>query len=390
MHALKPGMYVAALDRPWLETPFNIQGFYVRERNDIDRIGKHCVSVWVDPRKPKLDSGLTSRAKSTLLKPIVENSVTFSDELPEARKALANSSEVLAKAFEKLKSKGLVDVPAVQSAIDPLIESVLRNDEVVAALIRMRRKGEYLFNHSLAVSVWAALLGRHLGFEKKRLAYLAKGAALLDVGMVTLPSQITASSAALDEESRLTVQTHVMAGVHLLEKQASVVSPLVLEMIASHHERFDGSGYPGGIANTAIPLFGRIAGLVDTYDAMITPRPYAVCRTSFQAMQELSDMKDELFQGSLVEQFMQAIGVFPTGSLVKLNTGEIGVVVQQNSARRLRPKIVVILDPKGDKLDKLVAVDLSKYSSDHSKTDLWITQELEPGAFGIQADEYFL
>ena len=161
-------------------------------------------------------------------------------------------------------------------------------------------------------------------------------------------------------------------------------------MVATHHERHDGSGYPAGLEGVGIPLFGRIAGLIDSYDAMITPRPYAQCRTSFEAMQELADLKDSLFQGTLVEQFMQAVGLFPTGSVVQLNSGEVGVIVKQNTARRLRPKVVVILDGDGKRYDSLVLIDLAKYTPETGKSDLWISQELEPGAHGIQPDEYFL
>lgn len=390
VHELKQGMYVAALDKPWLDTPFKVQGFYVRSQDDIATIGEHCTSVWIDPRRLKTDVNQTGLQQRLRVRLPLENKTRFLDELPAAKRTLALSTDLFAEAFDLLRRKKQIDVSIFQSAINPLIESVLRNDEVIAALVRMRRKGEYLFNHSLAVSVWAALLGRHLGFERARLELLATGAALLDIGMLSLPTGITLSADELSEDEREMVQRHVKTGVRMLEEQVPDVSPLVLEMVASHHERFDGSGYPRGIENSSIPLFGRIAGLVDTYDAMVTPRPYAESRTSFQAMQELADAKEKLFQGVLVEQFMQAIGIFPTGSVVKLNTGEVGVVVQQNSSRRLRPKVVVVLDSSGNKYAELKSLDLSKYSSDRSKTDLWISQELGPGAFGIDADDYFL
>ena len=186
------------------------------------------------------------------------------------------------------------------------------------------------------------------------------------------------------------VRKHVKKGLDILRKSGQL-SPDVLEMVATHHERYDGSGYPRGIKGMDIPVFGRIAGLVDSYDAMITERPHAKPRSSFEAMQEIADLKDQHFQGELVEQFMQAIGLFPTGSVVELNSGEIGVVVQQNATRRLRPKEILVLDDQGNRHEKLVVLDLAKYVNDgENKSDLWIANELQPGAHGIQPNEYFL
>jgi hypothetical protein len=151
----------------------------------------------------------------------------------------------------------------------------------------------------------------------------------------------------------------------------------------------DGSGYPRGIKGAAIPLLARIAGLVDTYDAMITPRPYATARTSHEATQELLDCQGVLFQESLVEQFVQAIGLFPTGTLIELNTGEVGIVVTQNDTRRLKPEVVIVLDAEKNKLEKLKIVDLAnqRIAADGER---WISRELLPGTYGISSEEYFI
>ena len=145
------------------------------------------------------------------------------------------------------------------------------------------------------------------------------------------------------------------------------------------------------MSGNRIPKLARIAGLVDAYDAMITARPYSAARSSFDAIQELADTKDGLFQGSMVEHFVQAVGMFPTGTVVEINTGEVGVVVEQNSTRRLRPKVVIILDEAKQKRNTLTVLDLSKYAgADSVSTTMWIAKELEIGAYGIAPDDYFL
>jgi HD-GYP domain-containing protein (c-di-GMP phosphodiesterase class II) len=174
-----------------------------------------------------------------------------------------------------------------------------------------------------------------------------------------------------------------------LVRQSDDVDFEILAIIENHHERMDGSGYPRGMDGASIPLLARIAGLVDTYDAMITERPYARPRTSQEAAQELIDCKGTLFHDSLVEQFVQAIGLFPTGCLVELNTGEVGIVVKQNDARRLKPEIVVVLDCKKQKKDNLELLNLADQPVD-LKGERWIGRELLPGSFGLVSEEYFI
>jgi HD-GYP domain-containing protein (c-di-GMP phosphodiesterase class II) len=385
--SLDPGMYVGALDRPWLESPFAVQGFYVENREDIDFVSQHCVSVFVDPRRRKRAEPANP---STQPRRTYRDTTPLKNELKKAEIDLTSASDAMGRVFDQLKTGGHFDIGIVRSAIQPLIDSIMRNNEAMAALVRIKKKGAYLFNHSISVAVWAAILGRHLGLERVQLEKLALGAALLDVGMASVDEKFINSTDPLSESEFTDVKKHVPMGVDLLRHKEADLPVEILEMIASHHERHNGTGYPKGAEGLDIPLFARIAAIVDSYDAMITPRAHATCRSSFEAMQELSDLKDQLFQGSLVEQFMQAVGLFPTGSIVQLNTSEIGVVVQQNAARRLRPKVVLILDSEGHRHDKMVLIDLAKYTASDGGSEMWITQELEPGAYGIQPDEYFL
>lgn len=382
-------MYVAALDRPWLESPFAVQGFFVHSQDDVDYVAQHCAYVYVDPRRfnrSKIKPRRAPRART----PVPESTSSIKNELRRVEVDLSSASDTMERVFNQIRTGDHVDIKVVKSAISPLIKSVLRNSEAAAVLIRLKSKGEYLYAHSLAVSVWSAILGKHMGLERRQLERLALGAALLDVGMTSVDDSLARSSTPLDDQGVSMIRQHVAAGVKLLKKSGDIPDD-ILQMVASHHERHNGSGYPRGLSGQDIPLFGRIAGLVDSYDAMITERPHAAPRSTFEAMQELSDAKDELFQAALVEQFVQAVGVFPTGSVVQLNSGEIGVIVQQNAVRRLRPKIVVVLDPDGKRKEKLTVIDLAKYGTgDGMKTDLWISRELEPGSHGIHPDEFFL
>lgn len=384
---LLPGMFVVELDRPWLETPFAIQGFLIRNEQDAEYVAQHCDYVYVDPDR-KVSPKKLPRAKKRLA--TAPDEVSVKSEFDRVKVDFASAVEVMDGVFGRIRAHRQVDLSSLQSAINPLIDSVLRNREALAALVRLRRKDDYLYSHSIATAVWAAILGRHLGMEKSALRQLALGASMMDVGMVDVSTELLEHPGQLTVEQLQQMRTHVASSLKIVAESGEV-SNKVLNIIACHHERYDGSGYPQGLAGHAIPTMARIAGLVDAYDAMLTERPYSAPRSSFDAIQELVDTKDVLFQSSLVEHFVQAVGMFPTGCVVELSSGEVGVVVAQNPTRRLRPKVVVILDEDKQKRVDLRVLDLSKYTDTGSgASTLWIAKELEAGAYGISPDEYFL
>jgi hypothetical protein len=161
-------------------------------------------------------------------------------------------------------------------------------------------------------------------------------------------------------------------------------------MIAGHHERFDGKGYPNGIAGEDIPLVSRIGSIVDCYDAMISVRAYAKQVSTYDAIRELNRLSGTWFHPEMVEQLIQAIGVFPTGTLVQLNTGEVGVVVGQSPFRRMRPEVMMLLDADKQLRSEFTTIDLQSQQNGKDGPALFIERGLEPGAFGLDPSEYFL
>jgi HD-GYP domain-containing protein (c-di-GMP phosphodiesterase class II) len=404
------GMYVAELDRPWLETPFSIQGFYIRSDADRSRLAQYCRYVLVDPRRyddaaaaiirsaesPSTHGRARERhRKATPTRPLrphrsYEDSTGLREEFATAKTDLDRASNVVSGVFQRLRDGHVLDLRAMQHAIDPLIQSVLRNKDALAALVRIKKKDDYTYHHSISTAVWATILGRQLGMDRAALQTLALSCSLLDIGKVTLPRKLLVKPGKLTADETTLVRRHVADSVKIV-MQSGDADNAVIEIVAGHHERHDGSGYPRGLAQGDIPLGARIAGIADSYDAMITARPYAAARSSYEAMQELARERDRRFQGELIEQLMQAIGMFPTGSLVELDTGEVAIVVAQNQTRRLKPQIVVILGRNKTPLAQLKAInllDMEDARSGHPK--LSIARELPPGAYGIDAEAYYL
>ena len=411
-------MYVAALDKPWLETPFAVQGFYIRGQRDIDALARYCEFVQIDPRRtdrgqpqPHLISkrglkNLFSRragraaesekhpsrpGNSFVPKPRhYSDGVSMKEEFLTVQPHYESATDAITQVFDRIRQGHSLNLQVMAKAINPLIDSVLRNKDALAALIRVKKKDDYTYSHCLSVAVWSAILGRHLGLDIDTLKVLALGGSLIDVGKAAIDSDLLNKPARLTDDEFNTIKQHVRLSLELVQKD-NKVDARVLDIIATHHERNDGSGYPEGLQGVAIPLLGRIVSLADSYDAMITPRPYAPARSSFEAMQELSDLRDSRFQPELVEQFMQAIGLFPTGSLVELTTGEVAIVVAQNPTRRLKPKVIVILDADKKRHKSFVTIDLQSLDfGGESSRSIWITRELEVGAYGIEPEDYYL
>jgi len=404
---LTVGMYVAELDRPWLDTPFPLQGFYIRSPEDIARVAGVCSHVFVDPRRYDVRLGQSGgahrrgwsirtdengqvrrfreRQPAEIRVTEYQDAATLDDELPAARVAFENSAQSFRTMWSSITEKRRVPVKELRQVVDPMVESVLRNKDALVALMRVQRTDQHTHEHCLAMAIWGALIGRQLGLAVDRIKCLALACSLVDIGKVRLPREVLDKPGPLDEAEWALVRSHVDYALEMLDDMGENDEE-VLNVVRWHHERMDGSGYPDGLQGSSIPMFARIAGILDSYDAMISPRAASRTRSSFEALMELQDLSPSRYQPELVEQFSQAIGIFPNGCLVELSSGEVAVVVSQSTGRRLRPKVLLILDAQKRRRDHLVVADLS---ADRDAT-LRISRELPLGAYGVDAREYFL
>jgi len=415
VEALRKGLYVSRLDRPWIDSPFLFQGFEVENDADLAQLQGLCKTVYVEVsaaeaeelrargnyQKPEdaaaaapLPESLAELSHNVLarlhLVPL-KDPTPLKAELGPARVIYEEARRTMAKMFDKLRRGGGLDIRLLEGAVDSMIDSIFRNREAMGWLARMKRKDDYLYSHSLSVSVWALTFGRHLGVERETLRSLGLGAMVLDIGKMGLPTSLLQKAGKLDAAEWASLREHVAAGVASLETDPQA-DAVMKSMLLTHHERIDGSGYPNQLVGEAIPLAGRIAGIVDCYDAMTSDRHYAKAKSTYDAVRELKSLESSWFQPELVKLFIQAVGVFPAGTLVELNSGEVGVVIAQNRFRRLRPEIMLILDSEKNMRSEFPVIDLQMFVEKNALGNpaLWITQGLEPGAYGIDPAEFFL
>ncbi|MGA9852874.1 MAG: HD-GYP domain-containing protein [Gammaproteobacteria bacterium] len=410
---LEVGMYVARLDRPWTETPFLFQGFFIRNQDEIEELRHHCRYVFVDFEQTRQDVTRTrtdiSRGNRTITqvtslhypaarrasntrnrnRTVYANSQPVEKELPVARTIYVEANRAVQDLIIKLETDGRLDVQMARETVEPMVESVLRNPDAMIWLSRMKKHDSYMYHHSVGAAIWGITFGRHLGLDKSALYEIGLGCMLFDVGKTKLPHELLMKAGGLTETEWHVMRNHVDYSLNLLEG-ASGITERITSMVRSHHERYDGSGYPDKLKGDQIPTFAKIAGMADCYDAITSPRPYSKMRSPYEAVREIYSWRGSLFQPEVVEQFMQVVGVFPTGSLVELNTGAVAVVIAQNETRRLKPRVMLILDENKRRLPQFNTLDLLFDTHLKGVETLWIEKCLDPGAYGVDPQELYL
>ena len=387
-------MYVSSLDRPWLETPFSLQGFKLESDTEISELRKHCHYVYIDTTKSKQEPAILRRKvrnrprKSTqelfsqrrLTR--YQDGADWTDEYPKAQAAVKHLSEGIDEIFADVsRGKGL-DVVRIKKSVEPMIDSITRNPDACIWLARMKQEDQYTYQHSLGASIWAVALGRQLGLPKSDLRSLAIGGLLFDVGKLAIDPDLLSADRALSEDEFELVRSHVEKGIEMI-RETGLMNTDVLDMVMHHHERHDGSGYPQGLRGDEIPVFARIAAIVDCYDAITSHRSYARAIPPSTAIKMLYEWKDIDFQAELVEEFIQAVGIYPAGTLVELSSGEVAVVVAEYRTRRLRPQVMVLLDENKEPVSTIKTIDLISETTTSDGRKLDIVSSLEPDAYGI-------
>ncbi len=399
---LTEGMYVSSLDRPWLDTPFLMQGFLIKDPDEIMLLKKYCEYVYIDTTKGTDASQYVheaSKLKSNdrLEKCLVDNTKlveyvdtkTTTEEMPVARMAVDEASNRVVTLMESVKAGKSVDVKQVKGVVEPILESIIRNPEALMWLTQMRHKDSYTYSHSVDNCALAIAFGRHMGLPKDDLNTLAMGLLLMDIGKMKVPAEVLNKTEPLTEAEFNLVREHVNHSVKILGKSEGVDIDIV-NIALTHHERFDGSGYPNGLVGVQTPVYGRIAGIIDCYDAMTSKRPYGDPVSPYTALQEIYNWRNKYFQEELVEQFLQCLGVFPTGSLVEMHSGEVAIVMAQNKTRRMSPQIMLLLDKDKKPYEEYQMIDLVNQPSSYDDDPLTIYRGLDPGAYGLDPTEFYL
>jgi HD-GYP domain-containing protein (c-di-GMP phosphodiesterase class II) len=395
---LRFGMYISELDRPWTDTPFVFQGFLLKTDAQLNALRKYCKHVFVDLEKsdagaaenlPPAGAAAPRTASAVRGKTVYKESASVEKEFDRARDVYTRSATLFDDIFRVAATGEVLDGGNLKQAVSQITESVVRNPDALLLVSKLREKSDAAAARALDVSIYMTVFGRFLQQPREDLDLLGLLGLLQDVGKVKLPKEI------LDKKEELTVEEFALARQHVeFSRQIIAATPglptRLPDLAMLHHERFNGSGYPRGLKGPQIGLHGSIAGLVDEFDALTRPRPYAEPMSPSNALNFLYRERGTSFDPALVEQFIQCIGIFPVGSVVELNTGEVGIVITQNLMRRLKPRVMVVLDEKGRPMRPNKMLDLAKDPKAAADEPYRIRRTLEHGKVEVNPKEFFL
>jgi HD-GYP domain-containing protein (c-di-GMP phosphodiesterase class II) len=390
------GMYVSSLDRPWIETPFLFQGFPVRLQEEIDQLKKLCRHVYIAlPDEDIVVDGMPSMSRED---PVASDLIgrrryeitsAARDEVKKVRGSHDEIVNMIMEAENILREGSDLNMTAIEKSVEVMIESVERNPDAYIWLNRIKKFDSHSYRDALNASVCATTLGRELGLERDKLSALATGVLFMDIGKTALPAKLLNKTDRLSDDEWALMKSHVEHGVRILSESADV-SADVLDIIRTHHERLDGSGYPAALKGREIPLFGQIAGIVDFYVSVTTERPYSQVISPSNAIYMLYQQQGNYFSETLIKHFIQAMSTYPTGSLVELSSGEVGVIISQNKGMRLRPNVVLLLDPDKQPYGSYPIVNLLDYTCGDSDDPVTVQKTLADGTYDIRVEELSL
>ena len=352
---LKTGMYIAEVSNAWIPDNNLQKHGFVRRDETIALIRKlGAPHVYIDTDKgldcetgvPLSELRAQQNASLRQLKSDGAESPDSSpleEELARARQVHQNAKHLVDKVMQDVKlGQGVALGPAEQLA-EEMVGSIFNNQNALLCMSRIRHKDSYLLEHSVNVAILMGVLARHLGYEGELLQQLVTGALLHDIGKIRVPDNILHKTERLEVAEWEEMKRHVDYG-HAVLVETPGISPASLAICAEHHERLDGSGYPAGLSAEEISRFGRMAAVVDVYDAITADRVYHRGMTPTEALKKLLEWSDGHLDKGMVYEFIRCIGVYPVGTLVELASGRAGVVVEGNGRQPDRPRLRVVYD----------------------------------------------
>ena len=309
-------------------------------------------------------------------------STDIASELRVATLAYLSIQQEFNRIGKTVKEYQKPDIKRIEPFVEAMVESIIRNPAAAVWLARLKSKSSYAYRHSISCAILCSVMGRQLGLDRKELFQLALSGLLMDIGKLHLPDALLRKSTELNNAERAEARSHIEHGLAILAH--SNLSTEVIDAVQYHHERFNGCGYPKQLGGTDIPLYARIAGIVDCYDAMTSPRYYATPIPHSEAILKLAGWRARLFQKELVDTFIQAIGLYPPGSLVELTNGEVAVVSDYRAGMGRKPKLTVILDVNKRRLaqKKVISITGKEGSID-------IARNLPPDAYNLDPEALF-
>jgi putative nucleotidyltransferase with HDIG domain len=334
---------------------------------------KGILAVVVDMSK-QIKADVVELEEPALI-PELPEEVSFEAELGVASKLHLKGKHLQKTMLESISKNLPIDITIPEAFTKNLVSSIDRNPNALMCLTKIREKDTYLLEHSLNVAILLANFGTYIDLDEEQIQELALSGFLHDLGKIKIPEEILHKPGFLTDQEMTVMKDHVYYGTKVLIEMG--IPNSIVKTIGQHHERLDGYSYPEGLRGDEITHFGRMIAIVDTYDAITADRCYKVGRSSRKALQILLQDAPEKYDEVLVTQFVQCIGIFPAGSLVKLNNQKIAMVLRQNPVHATKPVVKVFYSVRGGHYLEPKELDLAAASNGVKIVDAVIASDLK-------------
>ncbi|MDO8697104.1 MAG: HD-GYP domain-containing protein [Pseudomonas sp.] len=366
------GMYINEFCGSWMEHPFWKAKFVLDSRKDLQRIIDSGVDeLWIDTTKgvdlligqhADSEAEVAAQVEARLLEvataPVFSRS-SLDEEIRRAHKLCGAAKQAVVAMFSEVRMGQAIDAAHVTELVEEISASVLRNPNALISLARLKNADEYTYMHSVAVCALMIALARQLGLAEVQVREAGMAGLLHDIGKMMIPEAILNKPGKLTDAEFTTVRGHPEAGNSILLDSQNI-SAMVLDVCLHHHEKVDGSGYPHRLKGDEISLFAKMGAVCDVYDAITSDRPYKRGWDPAESIRKMAEWSKGHFDDVVFKAFVKSVGIYPTGSLVRLESGRLGLVMDQHESSLLTPRVKVFFSAKSKTPLPQQVIDLAK------------------------------
>jgi HD-GYP domain-containing protein (c-di-GMP phosphodiesterase class II) len=370
---LRTGMHVSDFNAGWLEHPFVLNSMKIDTDEQIAKVLASGVKELFIDTDRGLDVGdaptreeaaavierQLERVAETEKPAAPERQISLAEEMSRAKNTFTDATKIIRGVMDDVRLGRQIELGTSKAIVEKITNSVVRNSNAMMTMRRLKSMDDYTFLHSVSVCTMLTTFARAVDMDVATIHDVALGALLHDVGKMRVNLALLNKPSKLSEEEFRHMKSHVVLGSDLL-RQMSGVPKMAFEPLELHHERFDGSGYPNGLKGMEISQVGRMSAIVDVYDAITSDRCYHTPLTPADAIRKLFEWSKFHFDPALVQIFVKSVGIYPIGTLVRLESGRLGIVIEQRENNLLTPVVRVVFDAKRDYYIAPEDLDLSK------------------------------
>ncbi|RIX48518.1 MAG: HD-GYP domain-containing protein [Rhodocyclales bacterium GT-UBC] len=360
------GMHLQAFCGAWLDHPFWRTKFVLNDPNDITLILESPIKeVWIDVSKGlDIEAGEASTAEQLVVEsipqelPAVQEKSSFNEEFKRASRIVSKGKEAVVSMFQEARMGKAIEAEAAAPLVEEISNSVLRNPGALISLARLKTADDYTFMHSVAVCALMIALARQLGLDEQQTREAGMAGLLHDLGKAMIPLEVLNKPGKLTDAEFDLVKTHPEEG-HKLLLGGNGISDMTKDVCLHHHEKVDGSGYPKGLNGQTMSLFAKMGAVCDVYDAVTSNRPYKAGWDPAESIKRMAEWKGH-FDPTVFQAFVKSLGIYPIGSFVRLESGKLGVVIEQGEQSLLKPKVKVFFSTKSQAYIRPEIIDLAR------------------------------